>query len=163
MTNPSENISEEYLKQKERINKSLRLIKKKPPKNLDAIFQDYHDEAFKNINCLDCGNCCKTSSPMLFEKDIERLASHLKMKPGVFYQKYLTIDEDDFNVFKETPCPFLGSDNACAVYEYRPKACREYPHTNQRKMHTLLGLAEINAGICPAVLSIVKKLAQIPL
>jgi len=59
------------------------LVKKlfaKKPKNLDEIVHDLHDEAFSKFNCLDCANCCKTIGPRLMDKDIERLAKHLKMK-----------------------------------------------------------------------------------
>ena len=96
---------------------------------------------------------------MLFEKDIELLAGYLKLKPGKFVERYLFRDTDGIYAFRLTPCPFLGSDNLCSVYEFRPKACREYPHTNMRKMHTRLELAEKNVVICPAVLEILKKLA----
>ena len=61
-------------------------LKAKPPKDLDEIFGKYHNEAFKKIDCLDCGNCCKTTSPMFFDKDIERLSIALKMKPGAFIE-----------------------------------------------------------------------------
>jgi Fe-S-cluster containining protein len=52
----------------------------------------------------------------------------------------------------------LGDDNACSVYDDRPKACREFPHTNHRKMHTHLALAQHNIEICPAVFAIVEQL-----
>lgn len=156
--NPAENIHEHFLKEKENIQKKIRVLKKRAPKNLDAIFDTLHEEVFSEIHCLNCANCCKTTSPMLFEKDIERLSQHLKLRPGQFIEKYLFMDTDGFYAFRQTPCPFLGNDNYCSVYDHRPKACREYPHTNQRKMHTLLSLAEKNAEICPAVLEILKRI-----
>ncbi len=133
-------------------------IKAKPPKNLDDIFQEFHDEAFGKIDCLNCANCCKTTSPEFFEKDIERLSKVFKMKPGAFIEKYLFLDTDGIYALKSTPCPFLGSDNFCSVYEDRPKACREFPHTNHRKMHTYIHLAAKNAEICPAVFDILNKI-----
>lgn len=157
MSNPAENIDEDYRKNKEKIRETIKRLRKKTPKNLDDIFAEKHESVFEEINCLDCANCCKTTSPMLFEKDIERLSSHLRIKPGDFIGKYLFLDTDGIYAFKSSPCPFLGPDNFCSVYEYRPKACREYPHTNQRKMHTLLNLAETNAAICPAVLKILSN------
>ncbi|MCC7298893.1 MAG: YkgJ family cysteine cluster protein [Bacteroidia bacterium] len=151
-------IFDAFLEEKVNINKLVRKLKKRAPKNLDAIFDEVHETVFEKIDCLQCGNCCKTASPMIFDKDIERLSHHFKMKPGQFFEKYLYLDEDDYYVFKQTPCPFLGDDNYCSVYDQRPKACREYPHTNQRKMHTLLTLAEKNAEICPAVQGILKQI-----
>jgi Fe-S-cluster containining protein len=140
------------------ISAKLYRIKKKPPGNLDLLFEEAHEEVFSKTDCLTCANCCKTASPMLFEKDIERLSKHLKLKPGEFIVQYLYIDTDGIFAFRQTPCPFLGNDNYCSVYEHRPKACREYPHTNMRKMHTLLTLAEKNLQICPAVAQIVQRI-----
>jgi uncharacterized protein len=61
-------------------------------------------------------------------------------------------------VLKSSPCPFLLPDNACMVYEDRPKACREYPHTDRKKMHQILGLTHRNSLVCPAVLKIIDQI-----
>lgn len=139
----------------------VKQIKKKAPKNLDELFDDAHTETFEVINCLDCAACCKTHSPMFFEKDIERLAKHLRMSPGAFTEKYLFLDTDGIFALKVTPCPFLGTDNYCSVYDHRPKACKEFPHTNHRKMMNHLKLLEKNATFCPAVGMILEKLEGI--
>jgi Fe-S-cluster containining protein len=133
-------------------------LKKKKPKNLDSIVHQLHDEAFEDIDCLDCANCCKSISPTLYDKDIERLAKHFKIKPSKFIDEYLFIDEDNDYVFKQTPCPFLLSDNYCMVYESRPKACREYPHTDRKRFYQILDLTLKNTETCPAVYDIVEKL-----
>ncbi len=159
MENPAHNLQNRWKKEGEKARNVLKQFKKRPPKDLDLKFETAHDEVFESFNCLDCGNCCKTTSPMLFEKDIEKLSRYLGIKPGKFVEEFLFLDRDGLYAMKTTPCPFLGEDNRCSVYEARPKACREYPHTNMRKMHTLLGLAEKNVVICPAVLEILKKLA----
>jgi Fe-S-cluster containining protein len=141
--------------------KFLDQLKKRTPKDLDHQFEQLHDVAFDKIDCLTCANCCKTTGPLFRQKDIERLSSHLKMRPANFVETYLHIDEDDDYVLNTLPCPFLGSDNYCSVYEYRPNACREYPHTNQRKMHTRFTETLNNTTVCPAVFEIVEKLKQI--
>ncbi len=136
-------------------------LKKRTPKDLDQQFQELHEEAFDHIDCLNCANCCKTTGPLFKQKDIERLASHLKMRPAQFIDTYLHIDEDNDYVLNVLPCPFLGADNYCSVYEHRPNACREYPHTNQRKMHTIFKETLNNTAICPAVFEIVEKLKKV--
>lgn len=136
-------------------------LKKAKPNTLDEHFHTLHEEVFEEINCLDCANCCKTTSPIFKTKDIERLAAHLRLKPIQFSDKYLRVDEDSDYVLKSSPCPFLGADNYCSVYDYRPEACREYPHTDRRKMHQVLDLAYKNTLICPAVQEIVERLKKI--
>ena len=135
-------------------------IKKKKPKNLDDVVHQLHNEVFKEIDCLDCANCCKSISPTLYEKDIERLAKNLKIKPSQFVNDYLQIDEENDYVFRKQPCPFLLPDNYCAVYESRPKACREYPHTDRKRFYQILDLTLKNTLVCPAVFQVVEKLKE---
>jgi Fe-S-cluster containining protein len=138
----------------------LSKIRQKPPRNLDAIMENLHNEVFEKTDCLNCGNCCRTTGPLLTSKDVEALADHFKVKPGAFIEKYLRTDEDGDQVFKSMPCPFLGEDNYCSVYEHRPKACREYPHTNRRKFYQINDLTLKNVAICPAAFEIVEKLKK---
>ena len=135
-------------------------LKRKKPKDLDSHFHQLHEEAFRQFSCLNCGNCCSHISPVITQTDMERLAKYLKIKPSEFLQKYLYMDEDGDFVFKQRPCPFLGKDNYCSVYESRPKACREYPHTDRRKMHQILDLTEKNCEYCPVVFEIVEELKK---
>jgi len=138
----------------------IKKLKKKKPKNLDDIVQELHDVAFSTFNCLDCANCCKTIGPRLIDKDIERLAKHLKMKTSDFMDKYILTDEDGDFVFREHPCPFLLPDNYCMVYENRPKACREYPHTDRKRFYQILELSHKNCETCPVVFEIFEELKK---
>ena len=131
--------------------KLFNLLKRQKPRQLDALMHEAHDNAFSCIDCLECANCCTTTGPLLTDKDISRLAKHLRLKDAEFVAEYVRVDEDGDQVFKSMPCPFLGADNYCSVYEHRPKACREYPHTDRVKQHQLLKLHLKNAEICPAV------------
>jgi len=134
--------------------KLLQQIKKKKPKNLDAVVHELHDDAFEQIDCLECANCCKSISPIVTDKDIQRIAKKLRMKPSAFVAEFLNLDSENDYVFKKQPCPFLGEDNYCSIYEARPKACAEYPHTDRRKFIQLLPLSLKNTVICPAVLQV---------
>ena len=133
-------------------------LKKQKPKDLDKVTNALHDEAFEHIDCLKCANCCRTTGPLLKEKDIERLAAHFKLKPSIFSEQYLRIDEDGDYIFKAMPCPFLGSDNYCSVYESKPSACANYPHTQQREIIKKLKITYHNSMICPAVAEVVEGL-----
>src|SRR5271154_4380366 len=84
------------------------------------VLPDLNEEAFNNVNCLDCASCCKNYSPRFKTPDIKRISKHLKMKEGDFIETYLRVDEDGDYVAKSKPCPFLGSDNFCSIYDVRP-------------------------------------------
>jgi len=141
--------------------KYLQGLKRKDPRKVDDAFHHLHDEVFEEMDCLTCANCCKTTSPIFYQTDIERVARSLRMKPGDFIEKYLRIDEDKDYVLKSSPCPFLDGDNYCSVYEDRPKACREYPHTDRKKMVQITELTYKNTLVCPAVLEMVERLKKI--
>ncbi len=138
--------------------KILRNLAKLKKPDLDEAFFETHELVFKNTDCLACANCCKTSSPIIVMADVDRIAKHLKVKPGDFVVKFLKIDEDEDYVFQKTPCVFLNVDNTCSIYELRPKACREYPHTNRKNIHEILDLTYQNTMVCPAVFLILHKL-----
>jgi hypothetical protein len=135
-------------------------LKAKKPKNLDDVIHELHHEAFDQFDCLSCANCCSTISPVITEKDVERLAKRMRMKPVDFIAQNLYIDEDQDYVFKQTPCPFLMDDKSCMVYEDRPKACREYPHTDRKRMYQILNLTHKNCEVCPVVYCITEELVK---
>ena len=82
------------------------------------------------------------------------------MKEAEFEAAYLKIDEDGDYVFQSMPCPFLQTDNYCMIYEDRPKACREYPHTDRKKMKQLFKLTLKNSSCCPAVEKMLDSIAS---
>ncbi len=135
-------------------------LKKKAPKDLDRKVLALHEETFEEVDCLTCANCCKTTGPLFTHKDIDRIARHFKMKPSDFIDEYLRIDEDNDYVLQQTPCHFLGADNYCSIYDVRPKACREYPHTDRRKIQQIGTLTVKNTAICPAAFKIVEKMKR---
>ncbi len=135
-----------------------RMLKHMKKKSIDNLFQKYHEKVFAKFDCLTCANCCITTGPMLTDRDVERISKSLRLKPAVFEANYLRRDEDGDWVFKTMPCPFLGSDNYCLIYDVRPKACREYPHTDSKNMYKLFDITLTNSTICPAVAMILEQI-----
>lgn len=131
---------------------------KKQIEKMDLQILQFHQEISRKINCLECGNCCRTLGPRLLSSDIDMMSKYLKMKPATFMEQYVRTDEDGEMVFKKMPCPFLGSDNFCFIYENRPKACREYPHTDRKKFHQIYSLSVKNAETCPIVYGVLEKI-----
>src|SRR5579862_4486281 len=124
-----------------------RVDKNKVLKALPAV----HDEAFRRVNCLECAACCKNYSPRFKTPDIKRISRYLKMKEGDFIEKYLRIDEEGDFVAKSTPCPFLKTDNHCAIYEQRPSDCNRFPYTNEDLIFKRQNITLKNSTFCPIV------------
>ncbi len=135
-------------------------IPAKKYKVLDRVIGHIHDEVFDEIDCLNCANCCKTISPIIYESDISRMSKQLKMNTHDFKEKYIRMDEEGDYIFNRIPCPFLDENNYCRVYDNRPKACREYPHTNQDRFYQVINKTLLNTYICPAVYEIVERLKK---
>ncbi|HYG39687.1 MAG TPA: YkgJ family cysteine cluster protein [Cytophagales bacterium] len=155
-----EKLKEKAAQREESTKKVFNKLKKSKPKDLDKVFHSLHEETFDKIDCLECANCCKTTSPIFYQPDIERAGKALRMKVPDFIAQYLHKDSDGDYVLNESPCPFLAGDNTCIIYENRPTACREYPHTNRKRMYQILDLTLKNTSICPAVFHIVEELKE---
>lgn len=134
---------------------------KKKLESLDLKIHDLHEAVSERTNCLECGNCCRTLGPRVTDKDVERMAKKLKMKQTDLISKFLRVDEDGDLVFRSIPCPFLGDDNYCAIYESRPKACREYPHTDRKKFYQIYQLSIKNAYTCPIVFEVMEGIQKL--
>ena len=146
------------IKNKKQLKKSVAQLRKMRKGKVDQMLHDLHDKAFEKVDCLQCANCCKTTGPLFKPVDIENLAKFLQISFAEFIDQYLRIDEDNDYVLKSVPCTFLDSNNYCTVYEARPKACREFPHTDRVNQIGILSLTEKNCTICPAVADIFANL-----
>ena len=117
-----------------------------------------HEEAFKKIDCLKCANCCRNYSPRFKTPDIKRISRHLKMRESEFIDRYLKVDEDGDFVAKTLPCPFLGPDNFCSIYEQRPSDCHRFPYTDEDVILKRQQLTLKNSTFCPIVYFVLEKL-----
>ncbi|MGA1378432.1 MAG: YkgJ family cysteine cluster protein [Chitinophagaceae bacterium] len=122
--------------------------------------QDIHEEAFNKVDCLSCANCCKNYSPRFKTPDIKRISKLLGLREGVFIETYLKEDEDGDFVLQKTPCPFLGSDNFCSIYEDRPSDCRRFPYTNEDVLVKRALLTLKNSSFCPITYYTLERLIQ---
>jgi len=121
---------------------------------------DLHEEAFEKVDCLQCANCCKNFSPRFKTPDVKRIAKHLRMKESVFIETYLKVDEEGDFVVRSSPCPFLGADNYCSIYEERPSDCRRFPYTDEDVLIKRQALTLKNTSFCPITYYVIEKLME---
>lgn len=109
---------------KRRVRLFLSRLEKKQPRDLEKIKLDADQQVWREINCLDCANCCKTMSPTYTGKDITRISKHLGMTKKAFREKWLYKDKTGDWMNKKQPCQFLDlKTNMCNIYEVRPRDC----------------------------------------
>ncbi|MDA8994576.1 YkgJ family cysteine cluster protein [Schleiferiaceae bacterium] len=134
-------------------------LSKHEGKKLNAQFHAMHEEVFAETDCLKCARCCRATGPLLTKQDIARISKKQGIKAADFEARYLRVDEDGDWVMNSLPCPFLALDtNKCTIYEYAPKACRQFPHTDHPNMKSILPLTETNVRHCPAVYEMVERM-----
>src|SRR5687767_10971949 len=134
-----------------------RADKNKVLKQLPAL----HEEAFEKIDCLQCAACCKNYSPRFKTPDVKRISKHLRMKESDLIETYLNVDEEGDFVVKSTPCPFLGSDNFCTIYDVRPSDCARFPYTDEDVFFKRQKLTLKNATFCPITVFVLEKLTEV--
>jgi hypothetical protein len=118
-----------------------------------------HEEALSRVDCLQCANCCKNYSPRFKTPDIKRISRLLKMKESDFISAYLRVDEDGDFVTVSSPCPFLGADNFCTIYENRPSDCRRFPYTDEDVIVRRKALTLKNSTFCPITFFVLDRLS----
>lgn len=121
---------------------------------------DLHEQAFERVDCLQCANCCKNYSPRFKGPDIKRISKHLKIRETELIDRYLRIDEDGDYVTKTLPCPFLGKDNYCSIYEVRPSDCERFPYTDEDILLKRPAITQKNSTFCPIVYFVLEKLME---
>ena len=140
------------------IKTQLQLIKKTKADIVDKAFEIEHHDVFKDTDCLTCANCCKSYSPIISLEDLYSISVGASISVENLLKEYIEMDEEGDFVFRMQPCPFLNlNDNKCKIYEHRPSACKDYPHTNRKKIKSALDAIEINASTCPAVYTILNN------
>jgi hypothetical protein len=121
---------------------------------------ELHEEAFRQVDCLSCAACCKNYSPRFKTPDIKRISRHLGLRESELIDTYLKVDEDGDFVVRSTPCPFLGADNFCSIYEARPSDCARFPYTDEDVIVRRQQLTLKNSTFCPAVFFVLDKLVK---
>ena len=119
-----------------------------------------NDEAFEKVDCLQCANCCKNFSPRFKTPDVKRISKLLRQRESEFIENYLKVDEEGDYVVSTTPCPFLGADNYCSIYEDRPSDCRRFPYTDEDVIIKRQPLTLKNSTFCPITYYVIEKLIQ---
>ena len=139
----------------------LRNLEQKKGKGTDALARKINTDAFREIDCLKCANCCKTMAPTFRKTEVLRIAEHMGLTYDEYFTKYLKVDKDGDIVNKSTPCQHLGADNMCSIYDLRPRDCSGFPHTHKRDFIEFIPETHIqNLDFCPATYYVVEKMFE---
>src|SRR5580693_6455649 len=73
----------------------------------DRILRRIAEGIQDQIDCTQCANCCKTSTTAVSERDVERLARHLRIPRERFIAEYTTPNEEEGRILRRL------DDGAC--------------------------------------------------
>jgi Fe-S-cluster containining protein len=135
----------------------LQFFKSQRSRQYSDKIKNFHAEAFQKTDCLQCANCCKTTPAIVNRNDIQRLSKFLGLSAKEFEKRYVLQDVNGELSFNKVPCHFLNPDNTCQVYEVRPDACRQFPHTDDFDYFKRPSMNAKNVMVCPAAYYIAEK------
>ena len=96
----------------------------------DRILRRIAEGIEEQIDCTVCANCCKVATVRVADRDVERLARYLRIKPAKFLEEYTAESEEEGTVLRrdeKAGCVFLEG-TLCTVYDARPETCQRFPH-----------------------------------
>jgi uncharacterized protein len=133
-------------------------LKFEDDRKIDRIVHRLYQKISQDIDCTQCGNCCRELNPLLTKKEIKLLANFIDISEDKFVEHYTELDATENKLgLKETPCSFL-KDHKCTVYECRPSDCRSFPHLHKREFTTRLINVLQSYSICPIVFNVYEHL-----
>lgn len=136
------------------------LLKRKDAAEIDQLVFKLNEEITPQINCTECGNCCRSLMINVDDADAARLSAHLQLEKENFYNRYVErSSQGSLAVMNTIPCHFL-SENKCTVYEARPNECREFPGLHHPGFTKRLFTIFMHYERCPIIYNVVEKLKE---
>lgn len=127
---------------------------------VDEIVFSVNNEISPQIDCTQCGNCCRSLMINVEKEDALRLATYLGLSAESFENKYIEkSSEGAISVMNIIPCSFLHS-NKCTVYDARPNECREFPGLHRPNFMSRLFATFMHYGRCPIVYNVIEELKK---
>lgn len=148
------------IEEKNRREQLVTKLKRKQPSNIDQLAQQSNEEVIAKVDCLSCGNCCRSTVTDFSSSDISRASKFLGVSKKAFIRSYLMQEYDGTYITNHAPCPFLQSDNKCQIYEARPEVCRSYPHTHKSSFLNRTIAHKANVHMCPITFHVIESIYQ---
>jgi hypothetical protein len=126
---------------------------------VDAIVHKLNDEISREIDCTQCGNCCKSLMVSILPEERHFFGEHFRMDQQAAAKKYLAEGTAGDTIMSNMPCVFL-SENKCTVYENRFSDCREFPHLHKDNFTGRLFSVIGNYGMCPIIFNVMEALKE---
>lgn len=132
-------------------------VKNNDPELIDALVHELNDNITPQIDCTQCGNCCKSLMINVSREEAEKLAQHINMDLPAMKKQFLEESEQGQLIMNIIPCYFLNGTK-CSIYENRFSGCREFPYLDQDNFSSRLFALLIHYEKCPIIFNVVEAL-----
>jgi Fe-S-cluster containining protein len=144
------------VKQKENLEFSEQL-KQMNGEEVDAAVYLLYQAIAPQIDCTQCGNCCKSLMVNITTEEANRAAKHLHMSREAFDEQYVEKGSHELMIMNRMPCAFLNN-NACTIYEHRFAGCREFPALHLPDFTKRLFTVMMHYDRCPIIYNVMEEL-----
>ena len=134
-------------------------LKQQDSGTIDAIVHDINAVVTPQIDCTQCGNCCRSLMINVTPEETLSLALHLNEKIEIVKEKYIEISAEGQMIVNTIPCHFLA-DSSCTIYENRFTECREFPHLHKENFTGRLFGTLMYYALCPIIFNVVEALKE---
>lgn len=132
-------------------------VKANDPERIDRLVYDLNQKIEPQVDCTQCGNCCRSLMINVTDQEADHLAGHLQMTRNAFDELYLEKGSNGLMVMNTIPCSFLHHNN-CTVYAHRFEGCREFPAMHLPGFSKRLFTTLMHYGRCPIIFNIVEEM-----
>ena len=126
---------------------------------IDKIVFGLNAKVEKEIDCTECGACCKSLMINVTAEEAEQTAGKMNLSLSAFKEKYIEESLGGKFIINTIPCHFL-SDKKCTIYTGRFTECREFPHLHKLGFKARLAGTLNYYGTCPIIYNVVEVMKR---
>jgi Fe-S-cluster containining protein len=134
-------------------------LKQRDAVAIDTIVHQLNETITPQIDCTQCGNCCKSLMINVTITETDSLAAKLNMSLQDVKEKYIEESEQGQLIMNTIPCHFLAG-TSCSIYENRFNECREFPHLHKPNFTGRLFGTLMHYEMCPIIFNVVEQLKE---
>lgn len=124
---------------------------------VDKVVHELNESIAPQIDCTQCGNCCKTLMINITPDEANALATQLNLEVADLKEKYIEVSNQGQLIMNTIPCHFL-TGTSCSIYENRFTECREFPHLHKDHFTSRLFGTMMYYEMCPIIFNVVEEL-----
>ncbi|MDE3236817.1 MAG: YkgJ family cysteine cluster protein [Bacteroidota bacterium] len=132
-------------------------LKNQPQDTIDEWVTNLNRTVETQIDCTNCGNCCKSLMINVTETEANSLAEHFQQSRNDFDAQHIEKGSNGLMIMNTIPCHFL-TDNKCTVYTHRFAGCREFPGLHLPGFTKRLFSVFMHYDRCPIIFNVVEEL-----